>query len=153
MPNKSINEISDEIFERFRECVEASGFSYPKLEELSGVPKSNIQRYIQKKSKIPFDCFVKLSLAIGQSPSTLLGWYEEEKISLTPHEENVIKSYRAHPEMQSAIDKLLGLEKTENRPIVKIAARSGIPIEERPLTDDEIEMIKNGEEWHGDDDL
>lgn len=153
MPNKFSNAISDEIFNRFRECVEASGLSYPKLEALSGIPKSNIQRYIQRKSKIPFECFVKLSLAIGQSPSVLLGWRDEEKISLTPHEEDVIKSYRAHPEMQAAIDTLLGLDEKKNVQVVKIAARSGIPVEERPLTDSEIELFTNGKEWHGDDEL
>ncbi len=112
MPNRISNAISDEIFERFRECVEASGLSYPKLEELSGVPKSNIQRYIQRKSKIPFDCFVKISLAIGQSPAALLGWREDpqKNDSLTQHEKNVLKAYRAHPEMHSAVDTLLGIE-------------------------------------------
>lgn len=77
----------------------------------------------------------------------------ERNEDFTAHEKEVIFAYRSHPEMQTAIDTLLGLEEKKNVQVVKIAARSGIPIEERPLTDSEIELFTNGKEWHGDDEL
>ena len=36
---------------------------------------------------------------------------------LTSHEHSVIMAYRAHPEMQLAIDKLLGIDESSNLPV------------------------------------
>lgn len=45
--------------------------------------------------------------------------------SITPHEKKVITAYRNHPEMQPAVDTLLGVEKDKSELIeVRIAARS-----------------------------
>ncbi len=78
----------------------------------------------------------------------------EEALNLTLEEKEIIVAYRERPDIQNAVKILLGLK--ESRPMlkkVKIAARSGVPIEERPLTDSEIELFTNGKEWHGDDEL
>ena len=78
---------------------------------------------------------------------------QKNEINLfTPHEQKVIKHYRQKPEMQPAVDKLLGIEDNEskNTPAPKnftpnIAAASGKEIKAKKLDIDtmiEIEKMK-----------
>lgn len=62
-------------------------------------------------------------------------------IILSEHEKTLITAYRSNPAMQSAVDKLLGIE-LEKVHYVKIAARNG-GVKEVALTDEELERLKN----------
>lgn len=75
---------------------------------------------------------------------------------LSPHEKKVIIAYRKRSDVRNSVDILLGISQEnqeQEEPRYKIAARSGAPIAERPLTESERLLIESGEEWHGDDDL
>lgn len=62
----------------------------------------------------------------------------QDNFSLSAHEKTVIIAYRNKPEMQPAVDKLLGID-TE---IIKIAARDG-SFTETTITNSDIEKINN----------
>ena len=112
MKTKTVEEVSEEAFLSFKEAVTRSKITYQSLEKITGIPKSNIQRYMSRKTKIPFDYFVKIAIAIGESPAELLGWCNE-KLKLSPHEKALVEAYRAKPELQDGIDMLLGISKKE----------------------------------------
>lgn len=80
---------------------------------------------------------------------------KERNESLTSCEKQLVTAYRAHPEMQPAVNAILGIteRKEENVKTIKFAARNGGGIREEPLSDSERNLIETGEEWHGDDDL
>ena len=44
---------------------------------------------------------------------------DEQQINLTHHEQKLLTAYRSHPEMQPAIDKLLGVDNNTNCEIAK----------------------------------
>ena len=68
-----------------------------------------------------------LSQVLELSPAEIMGIGEEHKktseITLTKHEKRVISAYRDKPEMQPAVDKLLGVEEIHTAPAIR-AARS-----------------------------
>ncbi|MBR4543562.1 MAG: helix-turn-helix transcriptional regulator [Lachnospiraceae bacterium] len=80
------------------------------IAEYIGVKEATMQRYENGKIKsIPYDKIVAIADCLNCSPQYLLGWsdtlYPDD--SLTEHEQRVINAYRAHPEMQKAVDTLL----------------------------------------------
>lgn len=65
----------DSIIKRLKECVVNSGLSFFELEQLTGIPKSTIQRYTSGKTKkIPVDSIQKLAKALGVSSAYIMGW-------------------------------------------------------------------------------
>lgn len=107
---------SKEIIERLKKCIDKSGLTYLELEKKTGIAKSSLQRYANGVTKkIPVDSIQTIAKAIGVAPEYILGWElnissKQNQILLTPHEENVICAYRSKPEMQPAVDRLLGVE-------------------------------------------
>ncbi|MGM9551958.1 MAG: helix-turn-helix transcriptional regulator [Clostridia bacterium] len=70
---------------------------------------------------------------------------KHEAITLTPHEEKVISSYRNHPEMQPAVDKVLGIDTPEEKITVFRAARSDsdIPSGEVEMPKTQLDKLKS----------
>lgn len=103
-------EIND-IIERLKNSVEKSGMTYVELEKATNIAKSSLQRYVSGTTKkIPIDAIQTIANAIGVSPAYLMGWTNFNKIiTLTERENQLISAYRNHPEMQSAVDTLLGI--------------------------------------------
>ncbi len=67
----------------------------------------------------------------------------EDVFSLTIHEKEVIIAYRNKPDMQNAVDTLLGIDNQETSgEIIKIAARDG-SFTETTITDDEAKRISD----------
>lgn len=109
------NEIA-EIIKRLQDCIKESELSYVELEKRTNIAKSSIQRYVSGSTKkIPIDAIQAIANAVGVSPEYILGWNKSDpnQLSLTTHETNVITAYREKPEMQPAVDKLLGVEQEE----------------------------------------
>ena len=50
-----------------------------------------------------------LAKALKISPGVIMGWEEVPKLSLTAKEEKLITAYREQPQMQEAVNKLLGI--------------------------------------------
>lgn len=91
--------------------IEAAGLSYGELSNITGIPKSAIQRYATGETeKIPIDRIESLAHALSIPPEYLMGWDTKSDIDpLTTHEQKVITAYRAQPDMQGPVDKLLGI--------------------------------------------
>ena len=97
---------------------------------------------------VPVSALTEDSETVGAIPSPT----KNPSPILTPHEAKVITAYRAHPEMQSAVDKLLGVTEdgyvtvytaassASNRKhtITKIPQEKWDEIENAPNTDDEL---------------
>lgn len=66
----------------------------------------------------------------------------QDNFSLSAHEKTVVIAYRSKPEMQPAVDKLLGIDAKVSTEIIKIAARNG-SFTETTITSDDIEGINN----------
>ncbi len=68
-------------------------------------------------SNIPASKLKSIADKLNTTPAHLMGWDTTEtlpEIIYTPHEQKVIKEYRSKPEMQPAVDKLLGIEPEDN---------------------------------------
>lgn len=61
-------------------------------------------------------------------------------LNLTPHEKDLITAYRKQPEMQSAVDRLLGISEHNNTYTIKKVARNGTQ-ETLTVTDDDIKKF------------
>lgn len=142
--------------ERIKTALDIRNVTQTELSKITGIPKSAISQYIKGSFEPKQDRVYLISKALCVSEAWLMGYdvpMQNKNTVLSDKEMNIIAAYRLHPEMQTAIDTLLGLEEKKNVQVVKIAARSGAPITERPLTDSELELFTNGKEWHGDDEL
>lgn len=139
--------------ERIKAARLKKGYSQAELAELLGYKsRSSINKIEVEGRDIPRSSIVKFAKILDVTPSYLMGWEQStdssdsadntiimeaaEKINLmeeavnnelplTPHEKKVITAYRSRPEMQTAVDTLLGVEKGESELIkVQVAARS-----------------------------
>ncbi len=63
---------------RLRIAYLKSGMSYKKLEEVTGVGHSIVQRYFSGETKkIALDDFIKICYAVGCDPRDILGWTDK----------------------------------------------------------------------------
>lgn len=123
--------------------------------------KSAINKIELNINGVPSSKIVMLSKIFGVSISYLLCDDEHkprtESVCLSPDEKNVILAYRAHPEMQDAVNRLLGIEKQPEKKlsptvsdikpaqktyIVRTAGR-GEGVKDVEMTAEEIEFYKN----------
>ena len=69
-----MSEISDKILR----LIQERGYSYGALAELTGIPKSALQRYATGETgKIPLERVETLARALGVSPAYLMGLEEQ----------------------------------------------------------------------------
>lgn len=147
--------------QRIRQLAEEQGRTLTYLCEKIGMKGRSYFTDIEKKSRdIPEDKLQILADTLGTTTDYLLGNTDSPlapsatapALFLTEHEAKVLTAYRAHPEMQPAVDKLLGV--TEDGVIVlSQAARSAehrkpgyeqkpvekwTAIENAPETDDDL---------------
>ena len=87
-----------------------------------GKDRATLYRYESNEiEKLPIGVIDPLAEALHCSPAYLMGWTDEVQESdrnqaefpLSDREKALILAYRANPDMQSAVDKLLGLESEE----------------------------------------
>ena len=106
--------------ERIREVLLCFGITQSELSAKTGISKSSISHYLKGDWEGKQDAVYRIATAFGISEAWLMGVdvpmvsTEKPKLQqLTPHEQEVIEAYRAKPEMQTAVDTLLGIEKKE----------------------------------------
>lgn len=69
------------ISDRIKNLIDASGYSYGELSEITRIPKSALQRYATGQTeKIPVDRVERIAAALGSTAKYILGWEEEKKI-------------------------------------------------------------------------
>ena len=148
------NEQMQQIAQRLQTAMQRSGLSYGDIATITNIPKSAVHRYISGETpKIPLERLEKISKALSISAAWAMGWDDEDNQKsnnksnvveyFTLHEKNLINAYRSKPEMQSAVDTLLGItnEKSEKSPTraMKIAAYGGGIIDHKiTATNEEI---------------
>ncbi len=98
-----------EIGNRIRKFREELGISQKQLAEQIGVSNSRISNWEQGINRPDADILAKLCTALNVSPSSLLG-VKLSADEITEQERNIIKAYRSKPELQQAVNILLGLE-------------------------------------------
>ena len=98
------------IGERIKNLRQKLGLSAEQLGEKIGKDRATIYRYEKNEiENLPITTLKPLAKALNTTEGYLMGW-ESEEIILTNHEKRVIEAYRNKPEMQPAVDKLLGVE-------------------------------------------
>lgn len=98
-----------EIGSRIRRYREERGLSQKQLAELIGVKNSRVSNWEQGLNRPDADILAALCRALQVSPSELLDvrLVDDE---LNAQERKVIMAYRAKPELQPAVNILLGID-------------------------------------------
>lgn len=104
--------IKDQISKNLLYYRKKSGLTQKEFAEKLGVKNTAVSNWENNQNSIDIETLVKACSIFGISINQM---YEnnEENIALTEHETQVIKAYRNRPEMQPAVDKLLGVENTD----------------------------------------
>lgn len=69
------------VADRLRKAIDQKGLSYGELAQITGIPKSALQRYATGETrKIPLDRVSLLADALGVSAAEILGWTTETDI-------------------------------------------------------------------------
>ena len=117
------------------------------------MPYTTYVSYEKDEREPNSEILVQLADFFDCSVDYLIGRSNQRKVqgaitnfNLTHHEKRVMTAYRAKPEMQPAVDKLLGVEQCEYVS-VPLAARSkeNKPVEIQNISKDKIEQIQNVE--------
>ena len=98
--------ISERIKKRRKElCLSAE-----ELAKKIGKDRATVYRYESKEiESLPITVLKPLANALQTTEAFLMGWEETKTEELTEHELKLIQAYRNKPEMQLAVDKLLGI--------------------------------------------
>ena len=110
--------------ERIKEKRKELGITAEELGEKVGVNRSTIYRYEKGDiEKLPISVIEAVAKVLRTSVSYLLGTSDRHKnvsaswlvgFERSEKESRLLKAYNEHPEMQHAIDTLLGLQIPEN---------------------------------------
>jgi transcriptional regulator with XRE-family HTH domain len=112
------------------------------IAKVIGKDRSTVYRYESHDIEdLPVSIIKPLAEALKTSPAYLMGWESNSEtidMSLTSHEKEVVTAYRNKPDMQPAVDKLLGIEEDADLIPSLVAARSksnDVPIHTDNLPD------------------
>ncbi len=97
-----------EIGAKIRKYRDKRGISQRELAELLGVSNTRVSNWEQGVNRPDAEMIGALCRALDVSPSRLLGIRISDR-ELTDKENDIIDAYRQKPEMQHAVDVLLGL--------------------------------------------
>ncbi len=138
-----------EIGDRIRIKREEIGLSQDELATKMGYKsRSSINKIENGTNDIPQSKVIAFAKVLNTTVAYLMGWDKQQQdtnqMLLTNHEKNVITAYRDKPEMQPAVDKLLGVN-DEEMIAVPMAARSesNRPVEITQISKEMLERIKN----------
>lgn len=97
-----------EIGNRIRKYREARGISQIQLAERLGISNSRVSNWEQGINRPDADILAEMCRVLEVSPSELLDVHLSTD-ELDEKEKQVIKAYRSKPELQQAVDILLGI--------------------------------------------
>lgn len=101
-----------EIGKQIRKYREARHISQKELAQRLGISNSRVSNWEQGVNRPDADMIAGICVALQVSPSELLD------VRLSPdeysdHEKRVMEAYRSKPELQHAVDVLLGVNESE----------------------------------------
>ena len=122
------------FLEVLTKLMEERGITKSTLAKESGVPYTTIDGFYKKGcDNVKLSTLQKLAKYFGVSLDYLING---DIIELTEHEKLIIRAYRNNPNMQSAVDKLLGVESGPSvADDIKKTVESGENIFKRTHTD------------------
>lgn len=101
------------VGERIRLRREELGFTQEELAfKLGYKDRSSITRIEQDGRELPLSKIKAIAEALMVTPGFIMGWEDqnEDELVLSPHDERVIRAYKAQPDLQYAVDRLLGIK-------------------------------------------
>ena len=107
------------IGEVLNEVLNEKGVTVSQLSELTGISNQTVYSIIKRNNmKVDLSALLKICTALGVSVEKFYGDYVDNlplanAVYLTPHEKEVITAYRGQPDMQTAVDKLLGVSSSD----------------------------------------
>ena len=102
--------IREEIAKNLLYYRKRSGMSQKEFAEKLGVRNSTVSTWEKGVNSIDIETLFRACDILGVSLSDMYGVYAKSDNDYTEHEKAVINAYRNNPGMQSAVDKLLGIE-------------------------------------------
>ena len=99
---------------KIRDARLALNLTQEELARSIGVSKNAISNYENGVSspKIELLCAIMKSLHVDANYIYGVSERDNGPVPVSPHERQVLLAYRAHPEMQPAVDRLLGVEES-----------------------------------------
>lgn len=141
------------ISDRLLECIKKKKYSFSELSELSGIPKSTIQRYATAKTdKIPINTISNLAKALNVNPAYIIGWVDDpEPVDYKQKERTYIYSINSFNPEEIRMLEVYHKSSPETQQIIRLllAKEQGIPAiaeQECPVadnTDNESSRIKD----------
>lgn len=116
-----------EIGARIKCFRERIGLTQKEFAQKINQQNSTVSNWERGLTRPNVDVLSDICTALDVSPNELLGIHLSLD-DMTRHEHKIISAYHAKPEMQPAIDRLLGLEETTQvlkKPPLKIVAKGG----------------------------
>ena len=105
---------------RINEAIAKSGYSYPELEKITGIPKSTIQRYATGGTqKTDFDVVEIIASAINADTQYLLCWETESEIS--QETQNAIDLVKKDEDVQCYINALGELTEAQRQLVINLS--------------------------------
>ena len=101
---------------RIKQYREDNNLTLAEIERMTDVPAQTINRYELGQRVPKVDAAAIIADKLNLNPLWLFGYDVEvadvfsRPLKFTKHEQDVIMEYRNHPDMQSAVDRILGVE-------------------------------------------
>lgn len=116
---KSPLEIKQNIAKKIYYYRKSAGLTQKQLAELLGVKNTAVSNWENGQNSIDTETLFKVCEIFKVTINDMYGIPKEEMSAsndtivqdkLTPHEQAVLEAYRSQPEMQPAVDRLLGIQ-------------------------------------------
>ena len=115
---KNQEDIKKKVAENIRFYRKKANLTQKQLAEKLGVKNTAVSNWENGQNSIDTELLFRVCDVFGITINQMYGIEEAESviisssdIALSDHEKDVIFSYRNHPEMQGAVDRLLGVER------------------------------------------
>lgn len=101
---------------RIKQYREDNNLTLAEIERMTNVPAQTINRYELGQRVPKVDAATIIANKLNLNPLWLFGYDVEDTdvssrlFEFTEHEQDVIMEYRNHPDMQPAVDRILGVE-------------------------------------------
>lgn len=93
-----------ETAEKIASAIQNSNLSYRELERLTGLSKTTIKRYANCEiKKVSIEATIKIAKATNNDARELLGWSNENSISITEKQEKLIELVKTLDDSQCDI--------------------------------------------------
>lgn len=146
--------VKEEIAKNLLFYRKKNGLTQKQFAELLGVKGSSVSNWENGTNSIDIETLFNACGILNVDINKMYGVDDSNDFDCSKHEKNIIISYRNHPEMQDAVDKLLGVEpqptgtirvyraakSSDNHPdeIIDMPIEQWKKLKDAPSTDDKL---------------